>query len=462
MLTTALNRPPPDAGDTHFGHAPGQHRSLPSPNRRAGALPVPGPDRSSLGRPLIVLATGTFAIGTDAFVIGGVLPAVARSLGVSTSSAGLLVTAFAVAYALGAPILAVAGARLARRTLLVSALAVFVAANVLAAAAPSYALLLIARVLAALAAAAFVPTASAVASSLAPAEYRGRALATVVAGMTVAQVAGVPFGAFVGAWLGWRYTFIFVAALGAAAALAVRLWLPHVQPPAPASLGRRLSVAARPSTWPLLLQTTLAMAAGFSVLTYIGPLLSQAGHYHGAMISMALLVFGVASVAGSTLGGRAHRPLRCVSRGCRRSRGAHPGDAGGQRRHRSIGRLASTRRPRRMGSGRLDLPTFSAAPSDRDSTWRRKRGARPQQLRDIRRCCYRGRSRRPGTACRRRFRPRPRGRARRLRLHLRCGAAPLHATRDEISRRVQSHLAKSQTAPHARRRAPPTHAFLIG
>src|SRR5260370_10138157 len=122
--------------------------------------------------------------------------------------------------------------------------------------------------------------------------------------MTVAQVAGVPLGAFVGASLGWRYTFISVAALGAAAALAVRLWLPNVQSPAPASLGRRLSVAARPSPWPLLLQTTLAMAAGCSVLTYIGPLLSQAGQYHGAMISMALLVFGVASVAGSTLGGR--------------------------------------------------------------------------------------------------------------------------------------------------------------
>jgi MFS transporter, DHA1 family, inner membrane transport protein len=122
--------------------------------------------------------------------------------------------------------------------------------------------------------------------------------------MTVAQVVGVPFGAFVGAWLGWRYMFMFVAAPGAAAALAVRLWLPHVQSPAPASLGRRLSVAARPSTWPLLLQTTLAMAAGFSVLTYIGPLLGQAGQYHGAMISMALLLFGVASVVGSTLGGR--------------------------------------------------------------------------------------------------------------------------------------------------------------
>jgi predicted MFS family arabinose efflux permease len=121
----------------------------------------------------MVLAIGTFAIGTDAFVIGGVLPAVARSLGVSTSSAGLLVTAFAVANALGAPILAVASARLARRALLVSALTVFVAANVLAAVALTYALVLIARVLAALAAAAFVPAASAVASSLAPTQYRG-------------------------------------------------------------------------------------------------------------------------------------------------------------------------------------------------------------------------------------------------------------------------------------------------
>jgi MFS family permease len=256
---------------------------------------------------------------------------------------------------------------------------VFAAANLLAAVAPSYALMLIARVLAALAAAAFVPAASAVASSLAPAEYRGRALATVVAGMTVAQVAGVPFGAFVGASLGWRYTFIFVGALGAAAALAVRLWLPYVQSPAPASLGRRLSVAARPSAWPLLLQTTLAMAAGFSVLTYIGPLLSQAGQYHGAMISMALLVFGVASVAGGTLGGRLTDRF-----------GAFPVVVGG---------LAAL---------------------------------------TLRRCRNRGRGRRPGTARRRRFRPRPRGRARRLRPHLRCSAAPLRSTRHEKSRRVQS------------------------
>jgi hypothetical protein len=183
----ALSGPWPDGDVTRAVQAPGRHGSVPSAREGAGPRPASGPDRSSLRRPLIVLAAGTFAIGTDAFVIGGVLPAVARSLGVSTGSAGLLVTAFAVAYALGAPILAVAAARLPRRALLVSALALFVAANLLAAAAPGYATVLIARVLAALAAAAFVPAAAAAASSLAPPEYRGRALATVVAGMTVAQ-----------------------------------------------------------------------------------------------------------------------------------------------------------------------------------------------------------------------------------------------------------------------------------
>jgi DHA1 family inner membrane transport protein len=269
----------------------------------AGQEPEGGWNRR-LRRPLIVLAVGTFAIGTDAFVIGGVLPEVARSLGVSTSSAGLLVTVFAITYALGAPILAVATARMSRLALLESALALFVASNVLAAVAPDYTVMLVARIFAALGAAAFVPAASAVASSLAPAEFRGRALATVIAGMTVAQVAGVPFGAFVGATLGWRYTFVFIAILGSTAAVAVHFFLPQVKSPAPASLIDRLGLARRRSTWPLLLQTTLAMAAGFSLLTYIGPVLAKAGNFHGTMISVALLAFGVASVVGSVIGGR--------------------------------------------------------------------------------------------------------------------------------------------------------------
>ena len=87
MRASALNGPSPNGGDTYFSHAPGQHGSLPSPNRRASALSLPGPNRSSLRRPLILLATGTFAIGTDAFVIGGILPAVAARLTVRKPAA---------------------------------------------------------------------------------------------------------------------------------------------------------------------------------------------------------------------------------------------------------------------------------------------------------------------------------------------------------------------------------------
>jgi hypothetical protein len=131
----AFGGPMPDTDVTSSVQAPTQHRSQQNP-QDANLLGAYRPNLRSLQRPLIVLAVGTFAIGTDAFVIGGVLPAVARSLDVSTGSAGLLVTAFAIAYAIGGPILAVATARRPPRALMVSALVLFVAANILAAVAP--------------------------------------------------------------------------------------------------------------------------------------------------------------------------------------------------------------------------------------------------------------------------------------------------------------------------------------
>src|SRR5260221_8027471 len=126
----ALSGPLPGRDVTHAVQAPGRHGSVPSPREGAGPRPAWGPDRSSLRRPLIVLAAGAFAIGTDAFVIGGVLPAVARSLGVSTGSAGLLVTAFAIAYAIGGPILAVGTAPRPRPAPMGAGLALFAAANI--------------------------------------------------------------------------------------------------------------------------------------------------------------------------------------------------------------------------------------------------------------------------------------------------------------------------------------------
>lgn len=142
--------------------------------------------------PCLVLVT--FVAGTDNFVMAGVLPAVAEDLAVTEAAAGQLVTVFSIAYALAAPAMAAATARLDRRTLLGAGLAVFALLNGAAALAPSYAALLVLRLLAAVVAAAMTPAAFAAAAALAPPERVGRAIGSVAAGMTVALVIGVPLG----------------------------------------------------------------------------------------------------------------------------------------------------------------------------------------------------------------------------------------------------------------------------
>ena len=146
-----------------------------------------------LGRTL-VLALGTFAVGTDAFVLAGFLPDVAASLHTSTARAGQAVTVFAAAYAIASPLVATLTARLPRRALLVAALAVLAIANAASALAPNLPLLLISRVLAAGGAAGYTPTAGAVSAALVRPEMRARALSVVVGGLTVATALGVPLG----------------------------------------------------------------------------------------------------------------------------------------------------------------------------------------------------------------------------------------------------------------------------
>ena len=152
----------------------------------AGGAVTRGPS-GHVRHALPVLAAGAFAVGTDAFVIAGILPAVAHGTGVSVRWAGALMTGFALTYAVAAPVLSVTFSRLPRRGLLVAALTGFAVTNALAAAAPSFALLMAARVLAAVAAALFTPTASALAAELAPPGRRGRALAAVAIGLTLAR-----------------------------------------------------------------------------------------------------------------------------------------------------------------------------------------------------------------------------------------------------------------------------------
>ncbi len=178
---------------------------------------------------LLPLVLGAFAIGSETFMISGVLPTIAGDLGVSPSAAGSLVTVFALAYAFGSPLLAVASAGVERKRVLMVAMGAFTAANILAAFAPSFLMLAAARVLLALTAGAFMPAATAFATAIHGPAQRGRAIALIYAGMTLATVVGVPAGTFLANVASWRAAFVGVGALAALAVLGVALILPRLK-----------------------------------------------------------------------------------------------------------------------------------------------------------------------------------------------------------------------------------------
>jgi predicted MFS family arabinose efflux permease len=254
---------------------------------------------------LVWLTLSAFAIGTEGFMIAGLLPALARDLEVGLPAAGHLVTAFSLAYALGAPVMAVLTAGLERRRLLALAMGGFMLANLLAAMAPGYAGLLGARLLLALSAASFMPAANGYASTLGGPARRGRALSIVTNGLTLAIVAGVPLGVLVGQGFGWRATFLGVAGLAALSLLGILGWLPRQQSGVTPSLGERLALARRFDVLAVLSTSVLTVAGTFTVYTYLGVFLAAVAGVGPRGLAMTLLGFGLASAVGTRLAGSA-------------------------------------------------------------------------------------------------------------------------------------------------------------
>ncbi|MCS3893495.1 putative MFS family arabinose efflux permease [Bradyrhizobium japonicum USDA 38] len=238
-------------------------------------------------------------------MIAGLLPHLARDLDVTVPAIGHLVTAFSLAYAIGAPTIAMLTAGLERRRLLVIAMAGFSIANLLAALAPSYAELLIARLLLALSAASFMPAASGYAAALGGPERRGRALSTVTNGLTLAIIAGVPLGVLVGESFGWRATFLSVAGLATLSLLGILVGMPSQPPVSTAGLGERLALAKRPDVMAILATSALTVSATFTLYTYLGVFLADVAGIRPQGLALVLFGFGVASAAGTRLGGPA-------------------------------------------------------------------------------------------------------------------------------------------------------------
>ncbi len=253
---------------------------------------------------LVWLALGAFAIGAEGFVISTLLPSISSDTGVTLPQAGYLVLAYAVAYAISAPVLAALTGAAARRNVLVTAALVFAFGAVGASFANGYWLLLTARVLMAAMAGLYAATAQATAVTMSEPAHRARAIAVVVGGTSLSVALGAPIGGLIAGLVGWRGTYLFIAALGVAAAIAIAVMLPGHLRGEHRSLRERLSVLSLPGVVPALLTTFFYMVGPFATFIYLSPLTTAGIGLDKAWLPAVMLAFGVGAAIGNTLGGQ--------------------------------------------------------------------------------------------------------------------------------------------------------------
>ena len=254
---------------------------------------------------LYALTAGAFGIGVTEFVIMGLLMDVGASLGVTLQAAGLLISGYALGVVVGAPLLTVFTRQWPRKTVLLALMAIFTIGNAACALAPSYGLLMAARVLTAFAHGSFFGVGAVVATGLVAADKRASAIAVMFTGLTVANVLGVPLGTWLGQACGWRATFWAVAAVGLLALVIIQAWVPR-DAVAPEKMDWRADLRAmgrRPVLLGLL-TTVLGYGGVFAVFTYVGPLLTQVAGLSKGAVPPVLLVFGGGLVVGNVLGGK--------------------------------------------------------------------------------------------------------------------------------------------------------------
>jgi DHA1 family inner membrane transport protein len=254
---------------------------------------------------LWALTLSAFAIGTTEFVIVGLIPTIAASLGVSVPSAGLLVSLYALGVAIGAPVLTALTGRVPRKQLLLSLMVLFTIGNLLAWMAPGYGTLMAARVLTGLAHGVFFSIGSTIATSLVPKEKAASAIALMFSGLTVALVTGVPLGTFIGQTFGWQATFLAVSLLGVIAIAGSAVLVPrNIAGSAPSSLLTQLAVLRKPRLLLVYAMTALGYGGTFIAFTYLAPILQEVSGFSASSVSLVMLVYGVSVAAGNIWGGK--------------------------------------------------------------------------------------------------------------------------------------------------------------
>jgi MFS transporter, DHA1 family, inner membrane transport protein len=251
-----------------------------------------------------ILTLSAFAIGTAEFVIAGILTQVADSLNVSTGQAGHLITAYALAIVIGGPILTLWLARFDKRMVLLGLMALFIAGNLVAATTNNYMVLLFSRVLAGLTQGPFYGIGAVVATKLVSEKLAGQAVGQMFAGLTLANVLGVPGGSWIGNNFGWNATFWVVAGLGAIATIAIATTIPKQGKEVKQSMASQVGAFRNPQLLASLAITALGWAGFMTFYGYIAPVAEQVAGYSRADLTWILVLVGIGLVLGNTLGGK--------------------------------------------------------------------------------------------------------------------------------------------------------------
>ncbi|MCW2903670.1 MAG: putative transporter [Streptosporangiaceae bacterium] len=262
---------------------------------------------------LLALAIGGFGIGLTEFVIMGLLPQVAGDFGVSEPVAGWLISGYALSVAVGAIVLTAAVSRFARKQVLLGLMVLFIIGNLLSALAPNYTVMLLGRIVAALCHGAFFGIGSVVAAAMVVPTKRAGAIAMMFAGLTTANVLGVPFGTLLGQQLGWRSTFWAITVIGVLALIGLAALVPS-SASAPTSTGTEVradglrgevAIFTHPQVWLSLIVTILGYGGMFGAFAYIAYTLTKVSGFATVTVPWLLVIFGVGLFIGNLAGGKA-------------------------------------------------------------------------------------------------------------------------------------------------------------
>jgi MFS transporter, DHA1 family, inner membrane transport protein len=253
---------------------------------------------------IFALAIGGFAIGTTEFVTMGLLPQIATGVGISIPTAGHIVSAYALGVVVGAPLIATLAARMPRKSVLMWLMIAFAAGNIASSMAVGYPELMVARFLSGMPHGAFFGIGAVVAASLVPIHRRTWAVSMMLAGLTVANIIGVPLTTWVGQHFGWQWPYALVGVIALATVAATWAWVPHQPPAGDASMRAELRSLKRLQVWLALLIGTVGFGGMFATYAYIAPTMTGLTGYPSAAVPVILAIYGIGMTTGAFLSGR--------------------------------------------------------------------------------------------------------------------------------------------------------------